>query len=758
MVRLTTKTLPEIIDTVRETLQDSIISEVYELTYQAAVTTFALPGHSTTDPRVLSIERIEGINNEGNYITEEDLIEGTDYDLWQENGTVETGFGAASGQSHYEGITIAILSFKENSIVYIQYKYQVPDFRPILTNFAANSQLNMILSALLSNVQADLTTVGGSVNAMDLATAVGDELVRIGSTITGETKIPASETTGIVQITNNSASDTFSITSSTRFVARFGSSFIQFRSVAGSGSVGPLATANISVIAVEAGKLANVGPYSITEVYVDAGLTTKASADIVITNPPQISGEDNFFNNGVDEEGDDLYRQRVQLTINSFRTSSYSTIEKAILDTGLVSDAKVFDIDNHKGLPANSNVIAIQTPTGNILSPTSLSLVKQKVDEVIGTGQTRRFEQTMAVYISVIADIFVSASTLEDTAELEDQLNNTLINHIISKNIGADIFPSTLLALIVSSAQVIDASFTSLEVTEYVSEVFTLDSFIELSDNAGASQNEVMLQLHFNSVARTEVTQYDGIDAFLDVANTPIDERTNPIVQRAVLDFNNEYRASPLNIFDYFSSVTVSGTRINYDLTPAGEDPIISGDFLIIEYNQYSQVIVDGVRVILDGVDGQSIEIEIRVGVTPSTATLLHADTQQVVTLTGNGLPTLYEVKFDNPQTLDPASNIYWIHLKKGTSNTNQTKVSVDTTNQNVPFNPEMHVDGQAETTPGAPDGTFERSYNRATYQSYQILTGASAFNKIIITSKGQYPESARIVDNEFTFKEFIEE
>lgn len=755
MTRLTTKTLEEAMESARELLQDSIVTKLYELTYQASVADYILPGFSSNDPRILSIEAIEGINFVGNWTTEEDLEVGVDYDLYQQYDTVDLGYGAASGEDLYQGISIAVLSFKDNSTVYIRYKYQSPDFLPVLTNFAGSSQLLMFLSAIFSNVQQDLVSLASSIDAFGINSS-GEDLDRLG-TIAGLEKTTAIQTTGSVQITNDSSSETFTIAPETRFVARSQSFNIAFKSESGSGSVGPLSTATISVIAVDGGKLGNVGSYSITTIFTDAGLTTRALSYVSVTNPPLISGSPNEFNNGADEESEEAFRKRIQLTFQSFKTSSYSSLEKAAFDTGFLSDVTAFDIRNRKGIPLHSNIISLQTPAGNILSPTAISSIQAAVDAVQATGQFTRYEQTMHAYLSIDADVFVDASILEDTTDLDTTITNTLTAHINAKTIGADIFPSTLLALIISSISVKDAVLNETKLTEYVSELSDTDTEIELSNSSGAEENRIAVELKFNSIKWTETDQYDGANAYLDVANTPIDETIDPRVNKAVFDYNDEYRPSPLNVTDFFASVTVSGTRINFTPGEDPTDPIVSGEYVFYDYNQYDNLILDGIRVVLDGVDGQYVDVQINYGSTPF-GTLLHADTQQIITLNGNEEPKLYEVLFDNPVTFDPASNKYWIIITAGGTNNNITKIPLDSANQLVPLNPELYIDGWAESTPAPPDGTYERAYMRAIYHSFKKISGATVYEKIVIPSRSQHSESSRMLDTVLTFKEFVEE
>ena len=231
----------------------------------------------------------------------------------------------------------------------------------------------------------------------------------------------------------------------------------------------------------------------------------------------------------------------------------------------------------------------------------------------------------------------------------------------------------------------------------------------------------------------------------------------NPLVNRAVLDFNNEFRASPLNIQDYFQSVSVAGTRVNYDVSIVG-DNILTNDDLIVDYNQYDNVTLDGIRVLLNGVDGQKVKIELRVGATATAAALVDADTQQVITLDGGGIPKLYEATFATSQILDPSSNIYWLFIQYDNTNTDVTSLVIDTTNSPVPFNPEIDVDGQFESTPAVPDGTYERAFVRAVYHTWVSLVGSAAYTKIIIPSRSLQSESSRILSTTLTFKEFIEE
>jgi hypothetical protein len=755
MPRIEIKDLKDVIETARLVLQDSTITKIFKIRYRAAISVYILPGfRETGDTRIMGIDFIEGTSITGNWINETTLITGIDYALYDNYATVDLGYGAATNQPLYRGITIAPLTFRDNSDVYIRYKYQDPDFRPILTNFSGNSNLLRILTAILSSLQTELVVLSGSINNFTLD-AVGEDLRRL-ITLAGIIPSEPASTTGIVRVQNTSVTTALSLSAATRFVAIRGSSYIQFKLVAGSANVGANSTANLNVIAVEPGKQSNVGPYAVTRGFFDQSLTDPFPDYILVSNPPIISGVANLFNNGADTETDNTLRRLYRTTMLAAKSSNHTVVEKAVLTTALVYDVVAFDYNRRKGVSVHHTTLSVQPFDATLLSQTSLSVIQQAALAVAPIGHRIRVEQTMNLYITINTEVFVPSTIIGNTDSTEALIVSSLSEHINSRGIGNDLLPSTLLALITSSIEVNDANFTELTFTEFVSEVPEHDGNIQLSDATGVKQNELMLQIPFNSQPAWETAAYDGINAFLDVANTPVDSRINARVNKAVLDYRNEYRPSPLNVTDFFNSVTELNSRITFNPALDVNDPVVSGEIMGYNYNFYDNIILSGIRIMLSGVVGQKVAVELRIGASPSTATLVHADTQKVITLTSE-TATMYTIFFTNDQTLNPADQIYWLHIRPDATNTNITSVPVNTSLYPVPFAPEAHIDGQAETTPAAPDGVFQRIFLAASYHAFTRLTGADVYKKLPVPSKSIRAESARLLEINITFKEFID-
>jgi uncharacterized phage protein gp47/JayE len=743
------KSLADLMEISRLLLQDSIIEEQTSIVYHSVQTQYPLPGYSTANRRILTIMALEGISSTGNWITEDNLVLNTDYYPYGATGIVEQGYGASSSQTIYTGIFINTAIFKDGTTIYIRYRYQNPDFRPILTNFSNDSQLRKILSAILNNVHLDVSNLSSTIDSFGIE-AKGNDLDRVVG-LAGIVRTTGSYTTGRVQVVNSSSTNSFSVTSGTVFTARRGGGYINFRS-SGSINISPLTTAIFQVTSNEIGRANNVGPYAITEVYLSDTLNEKAPSYIVVSNPPILETTENYFNNGSDPEGDIPLKERYLTAVKATKTSSSATIKKAIEDTNLVKDVIIQDINNRKGISQFNVIAVIQSLSGTPLTPTSVALVQNAAIDVMPAGIRLKIEQTMQSYISIVAVVSIPAINLIDTSSVTTNIENAINSYINGLKLGEDIYPSNIIAAIVTVNPVVDAQLTETTITEYVSETYAVDTEIELSNSSGTEQNRIALQLPFNSVVQREVANYDGTNAYLNVTNTPIDERIAPRVNKSVVDHLGLNRPSPLNRFDFFSSVSNSSSRINFNPTGDTSDPIVNGQSVYYDYNHYDNRTIHGIRILLGGVSGQKVKVELRTGSNVDTATLVHADTQQTITLDSESAK-LYTATFTNPVTLTPQTNTYWIYVTRDNSNVNKTTIWIDSTNQYVAMNPQFWVDGQYETSPGAPNGTHQRKYIRGHYHSF-TKNVATVYQKIIIPTRSFYPESSKLLSSTITYVE----
>ena len=287
-----------------------------------------------------------------------------------------------------------------------------------------------------------------------------------------------------------------------------------------------------------------------------------------------------------------------------------------------------------------------------------------------------------------------------------------------------------------------DISINSIDYTLYASEFVSSNSKIELM-TSGTDVNTIALEMPFNSIVATENSAYDGVNAYLDVANTPIDTRINPVVNKAVLGYDNTYRPSPLNRTDFFLSTTT--TRISYDPSLDTIDPVVSGEQLFFNYNYYEQSTVDGFRVFLGGDNGMIVRGSVYTGSTEPISQV--SGTQVDVTLDGS--EKLYEFKFPAPVTLSPETNNYWIVLTSNVAgNTGTSYLPTDNNFVYTPFNSRVLANSGSG---------YVRQYEIATYESFYNIPSSQVYSRIKLSNASLEPEKSRYRSATFTFKESVD-
>ena len=763
MVRINKKSIDNFLSKAQETLQNSLIETGYSFTYNTGTLNYILPGFATDNERIYAILSIEGTGFlPEDYLTEDNLIETTDYSLW-DNYSIEEivpdGYGAASGNQVFTGITIADQTFKDNSIVHLKYKYQNPNYIPILTNFSPNSVLRMILTATLLNLQETNEELVQSINAFGLNSS-GEDLDRI-ATMVGVVRTTAAFTSGVIKIINNSTTTAYGITTGHRFAAIAGGKLLGFALASGTTIAKDGGFAWIKVTAIEAGSYYNVGSNSISLGFTDVGMTNPVPNTIAITNPPLDEDNDpNLFDNGTDEETDDDFRKRVSVTFSQAKTSSYSTIEQAVISTNLTNYVRVYDIETKKDLPVNHIQSFIATENGVRLDATSLTTILDAIKVVKPSGSLPTVRQTLNTFINFDVNIYVDNNSIGDTTVLNIELIELLDEYINTKEIGEDILPSAVVSLLKGVNEVLDVEINSHTITEFASEAPTYDSRIDL-DIAGAPTNWIGLEMPLNSATHlhSEVEigiGGDSLDLNAGGLPFPVDERTLPRVNTGVVGYDGLVRPTPLDITDYRTGG--SNSTITYDPTVGfnGGDGIAETDLVLFNYNYFDNTLLDGFRIRFGGDLDNTISVDLQYGASPTVSSSNSIITPVIVTL--DGTERLYDVPLATQLELDnigsghsPDASTFWLIIKDDTG-TGNSWLSIDEQQTPIAFNPATYED------PGQ-DGTYEViTQKRANWHSYTTYTDANAYKKIVIPSVTDEPEKPISYTHTLNFSLFVEE
>lgn len=741
----------EIMNKMKNVLENSTITSMMTLKYVAGINDYQLDGFKPDNQRIIEILSVSGIGIDGNYTTLEDLTEGTDWDMYDGYTSPEIigeGYGTSTNKQVYNGITFHTLVFKDSTDIHIIYTWHNPNFKPVLTNNSSNSFINLILASIITNQQLVLSSFNKAVENFGINQG-GEDLDRL-ATIVGLTREQAEYTTGKIKIINNSGSQ-LNLSSDARFVSASGDGYTQFKLLSGSASISDGNYSFVSVIAIEPGNSSNIGSLSIIGGFYDNNLSLPIEDSIIITNPSvDENGDLNLFNNGKNEETDNSLRARIQLAFQTVTSSSYSAIERNVLSTDIVKHASVYDISSRKGIP--SGIIHVYvSPMGNSLfSPTDLSLIHEKATEVSPVGTDIVVIPSMTVYMIVNMTLYVNKAVYNDHIDTETKIINILKNQINEKKIGEDIIPSTLLALVRSSIDVLDATIDKITVSEYTSEVNTSDTVVLFDDSlTPTTRNEIAVQIFFNSVVKKEDTVYTTVPTYITSEN-PIDNRIAPTVKKRVTDYREKSRESPLDRTDFYQSS--NDTSITYDNTN-----LTNPTDLIVNYNLFDDVTIDGIKLKLKGEQNNIVNVEIREGVDIDTATLVAGSQTAILLDDPNGNEKLYSADFSSTLTLAPSNKTYWLVISHS-SGTGKTEMMVDKTNQMVVFNPMFYVDGYEEDTPGNIDGTWERKYYRGVYETFHMYTGAKAYSKIPVADKSYHPEIVRLQTVNLSFELYVDE
>jgi len=792
MVRINSKAIDDFLAKAQDTLQNSLIETGYSFTYNTGTLNYVLPGFAIDNERIYSIESIEGIGflPEDYIISSEDLTEGElslgyDYELYDNYVSPEivpNGYGVTAGEQVYTGVTIADQTFKDNSIIYIKYKYQNTNFIPILTNFSPNSVLRMILTATLLNIQETNEELTQSIETFGLG-ASGDDLDRIASLV-GLDRTEAVFTGDLgdgsfnqIKIINNDTVN-YSINTGHRFAAISGGTFLAFKPITGISVPSDGGEVFIDVIAVESGSYYNVGSNSITLGFSNQELTAATPTTLVISNPPLGDiGQQNLFNNGQDEETDDDFRKRVSLAFSQAKTSSYSTIENAVINTGLATYVKVYDIDLKKNLVVNAVQTYIATETGNRLAASSFTQILENIQAVKPAGSRPSVRQVLNTFINFDFNIYVDQNTIGDTTDLEEDLNSLLDEFINTKGIGEDILPSAVVSLLKAVSEVVDLEINSHTITEFTCEAPDYIGTVQLA-TTGSADNWVALEIPFNSATNlvndTEINiagnAYD-LSSYGDPY--PIDDRTTPRINIGVTGYDGLIRPSPLDTTDYQEGSTTR-TTMPYNPTLAGGDGISTTDEVLFNYNYFDNTKLDGFRIRLNGTDDNVVRFDFGYGTSPNddgdfTSILNNANypaqSEIDVTLDGEGLDKMYDVSFAEQIELNnfggspvatedhsPDSTTYWL-IVKHQSGAGDSWIPVNTAQTAVAYSPAFFEDADADGV------AYEtESQQRANWHSYTTHNLADAYKKIIIPSHTDEPEKPISYNHTFTFSLFVEE
>jgi len=698
MVILNTKNREELREEMVDQAQSGIVLvEREKVTFTSSTNSYRLLGSGETDISIVSIISIEGIRNDGFYVHPTETFQGVD--IWASgsdyalSGSVETVApsyaGTIAGSTLYDYLVWNNNLPKDNTdflVTYIYFdnhKVSNPN-RP--TSFADGSLANSFLSAFA-------TIVGNMYNELDnshkqsyISTATGVDL-RLHGEVYGVDAFDASSSSGSVEIINYT-NDDFDITGAIRFTTAgvvpvvFKATSFDPIPASGAGGVG---VGIIEIESVGVGFSQNVGINNISRMYNDVGLTSLiATTDLTVSNPGVINGSSNLFNQGSNEESDELYKKRLTGTINKRGNATKSAIEGAVNTLPSIATSRVYDWEDKKSIaPKNFQVFVVGSDDKILIDPSLISSVSQEINDVKPVGTRSIIQTPMGVYIDVDAEIFIERRYYADRTNISQLVSNSLTSYINDREVGQDILYSKIIEEAMKVPRVKNFTINSLKASEYAFHVYDKSNTF-LVFGSGATDDNPFAQ-QFTKMARgyRDVFLYSG-SAVFNTSGTQISGEITPSVFLAIKDNNDIWSRDPQYAIDWYSSAGTSDVTIDEDAGSGAGVLLTSGsDYLLFDYESYQTHTIDGVRILLSGsVSGSSIPMGVGIysGASEPTDRLTEGSFNAI-----DGIKE-YEVEFSQI-TLGSGTNDFWLVVSGTTDPTNDDRVYVLLENaQRIPY------------------------------------------------------------------------
>jgi len=560
------------------------------------------------DKCVIGILYVSGFNKNGNFINNEDTINGItpleegayasgsgDFEIWVDGtpSSIDSKSNDYDGEPIYHGIKFNEDVFKEDSYFYITYLYYDNSKESLITNFADGTVSSLLIGAYTKQFDTIYKNQDYSYDQQYIDSATGEGLERIGESL-GLTKYTATSSEGYIITTNDGLED-LTITTSHIF-ATAGAVPIQFSSSI-EVNIPASETKTIYVTSTDTGRYQNVGAGAITKIYTDNTLETEES-DYTSTNPAYIDGQPNSFNEANDVESDEDYRSRMSMRLTSQITSRKDAIENAVASLSSINFSKTQDWEENKNLPNGEfNVFVIGEDNKIITDNNIITDVDGIVNDYKPVGSTYSISRPHPVYIDMDMDVYIPTINWAERTDIETEIETRVINFIDALELGVDFKQSSLIKEIMKVEELENVILTDFNFTLYSYDPYELDDGFEII--TGGAVNEAYTE-QFIQTTKNHKEQVDYVSAqtTYTMEKTQITDDAEPVVYLGIQDSYNNWIRNPKYAIDFYDDVYTS-TTIDITAT-AGGYTLQNGDPLIFDYSYVKYTGLDGVRFFLE--------------------------------------------------------------------------------------------------------------------------------------------------------------
>jgi uncharacterized phage protein gp47/JayE len=651
----------ELYEQIVEYLRDGIVQVEYEeLTYLQSTSTYTLANDNITE-----ITAIEGINKDGYYIPPTGtfnnvsaLVNNNDYQLTY-SGTQTTD---PKNNVLYSNLVFNNTSqFKNNSKVFVSYKYYDSTRLSNITNFQTGSVAGMIARNLANSLSNLYQINNRTYEAGFLSLAKGNDLDNHADGW-GLTRQNGAFATGIIKLTIGSGGTTLVVNNNYVAVSAIAGQTLGFQitsPVTGfSYETAPGTSSYYNVQAVAIGSKYNIGANTVSILYNSASFATDVTADANITVSNPILTNDgllNTFSGGQDIETDDDLRTRIYRKANKLGRASLPAMKAALEDLDFVKNVKILDYETNPDLDADTFYVYAVGDSGLKLltDTTSKTNLRNEINEYRPVGTQFSILSPMGIFINFSGTATLFQEDGINTTQTLSAIETNITNYINNLQIGEDVIYSQLIEEAMIVPGVYKFEINKLDYTEFATNPYAFNNTDQkIIDNTTGTPTKQWYRQDFKWLPslKTETKLYDGNTTYTmtysDIVNSP-----SPYVLLSIQDSDGNYIRDPSYTTNWYTSNSDSTITINVNAgTGVGRTLATNVDYLTFYYENAGTDTIDKLRVKLSNnystaSHSGSVELYIYSGsssptdlVDQATITILSGTRDYEVTLDGGSL------------------------------------------------------------------------------------------------------------------------
>ncbi|MHC4374411.1 MAG: baseplate J/gp47 family protein, partial [Planctomycetota bacterium] len=551
--------------------------------------------------------------------------------------------------------------FKNNSKVFVSYKYYDSTRLSNITNFQTGSVAGM-LARNLANQLSNLYQINNrTYEAGFLSLAKGNDLDNHADGW-GLTRQNGAFATGIIKLTIGSGGTTLVVNNNYVAVSAIAGQTLGFQitsPVTGfSYETAPGTSSYYNVQAVAIGSKYNIGANTVSILYNSASFATDVTADANITVSNPILTNDgllNTFSGGQDIETDDDLRTRIYRKANKLGRASLPAMKAALEDLDFVKNVKILDYETNPDLDADTFYVYAVGDSGLKLltDTTSKTNLRNEINEYRPVGTQFSILSPMGIFINFSGTATLFQEDGINTTETLSAIETNITNYINDLQIGEDVIYSQLIEEAMIVPGVYKFEINKLDYTEFATNPYAFNNTDQkIIDNTTGTPTKQWYRQDFKWLPslKTETKLYDGNTTYTmtysDIVNSP-----SPYVLLSIQDSDGNYIRDPSYTTNWYTSNSDSTITINVNAgTGVGRTLATNVDYLTFYYENAGTDTIDKLRVKLSNnystaSHSGSVELYIYSGsssptdlVDQATITILSGTRDYEVTLDGGSL------------------------------------------------------------------------------------------------------------------------